>query len=102
MATSITIEVAYATAQRQLILSCEVAPGTSLRDAVRASGIAAHFPEIDIEHCDLGIFGKIAPADHPLVRDPFYADVRLWLLAIAVVTVVAGLLLLVRQLRNRG
>ena len=76
------IEVAYATPQQQLILECEVESGTNVRDAVRQSGIAQHFPQIDLENCELGVFGKAVPADYelsdgdrieiyrPLIADP--------------------------------
>lgn len=53
------IEVAYATAERQWLLSVAVAPGTSLREAVRLSGLAEQLPDVDLEACPLGIFGKI-------------------------------------------
>ena len=55
----IEIEVVYAAVDRQRLLSLAVAPGTSLRAAVLASGIAAQFPELDIAVCPLGIFGKV-------------------------------------------
>ena len=76
------VEIAYATPHKQKIIECEIEPGTSLRDAVKSSSILQHFPEIDVETCDLGIFGKaVAPkyelADgdrieiyRPLVADP--------------------------------
>ncbi|MCP4187927.1 MAG: RnfH family protein [Gammaproteobacteria bacterium] len=76
------VEVAYAMPQRQLILECEVDPDTSLRDAARQSGIDHHFPEIDLEGCRLGIFGKTVADDYtladgdrieiyrPLIADP--------------------------------
>ena len=76
------IEVAYATPAKQLILECRVEAGTSARDAVAISGINQHFPEIDLEHCELGVFGKVIPADYelqdgdrieiyrPLIADP--------------------------------
>lgn len=61
------IEVAYATPQKQLILECEVDAGSTPRDVVRLSGIEQHFPEIDVENCDLGVFGKLVPADYELI-----------------------------------
>ena len=76
------IEVAYATPARQKILECYVAKGTSPRDAVKQSGIIQFFPEIDVENCDLGVFGKIITPDYelregdrieiyrPLIADP--------------------------------
>lgn len=53
------IEVVYASVDRQVLLTVAVASGTSLRAAVQASGIAAHFPEADLADCPLGIFGKV-------------------------------------------
>lgn len=76
------IEVAYATPEKQIILEYEIDAGTAPRDAIRLSGIAEHFPEIDLEHCDLGVFGKTIAADYqlsdgdrieiyrPLIADP--------------------------------
>ena len=78
----IRIEVAYATPSKQVILELEIAAGTRPRDAVRASAITDHFPEIDPETCDIGVFGKLIPADYeltdgdrieiyrPLIADP--------------------------------
>lgn len=53
------VEVVYATAEQQWLLTLEVAPGTTLREAVRMSGIAEQVPGLDIEACPLGIFGKV-------------------------------------------
>ena len=76
------IEVAYATPFKQRIVECEIELGTSLRDAVKASSILQHFPEIEIETCDLGVFGKVVAAQYaltdgdrieiyrPLIADP--------------------------------
>lgn len=60
------IEVAYATPQKQIILECEVDKGTAPRQVVKISGIDQHFPEIDLENCDLGVFGKSVAADYEL------------------------------------
>lgn len=66
MKTKTMIEVAYATPQKQIILECEVDNGTTARQAVKVSGIDQHFPEIDLENCDLGVFGKPVTADYEL------------------------------------
>ena len=55
----VEIEVVYAAEDRQVLLAMAVAPGTSLRAAVQASGIAAQFPELNLADCPLGIFGKV-------------------------------------------
>lgn len=82
MADTIAIEVAYATLQKQKIISLEVVAGDSIRDAVKLSGMVEHFPEIDIETSDLGVFGKSVNDNYqleqgdrieiyrPLIADP--------------------------------
>ena len=82
MRSKTQIEVAYATPSKQLILECEIDAGTGAREAVKLSGITQHFPEIDIESCDIGVFGKAIAADYelqngdrieiyrPLIADP--------------------------------
>ena len=64
---TIEIEVAYAAPASQRIIAMRVAPGTSAWEALRQSGIAAQFPEIDLDTAAIGIFsrkldGKRAPA----------------------------------------
>lgn len=54
----IAIEVAYATPEKQRILTLTVEPGTSVMDAAKASGIDKEFPEIDWASAKMGIFGK--------------------------------------------
>lgn len=55
---SIHVEVAYALADRQKLLSLSVPDGTTARQAAERSGMAAHFPGLDLASCPLGIFGK--------------------------------------------
>ena len=76
------IEVAYATPDKQIIVECRIEPGTTPREAVRASGIDRHFPGLDLEKADLGVFGKVIADDYqleegdrieiyrPLIADP--------------------------------
>lgn len=54
----LTVEVAYALPDRQLIKTLQVASGCSALEAVRQSGIALDFPGIDIDVADMGIFSK--------------------------------------------
>lgn len=86
---NLTIEVAYATADRQRVVSLTVAPGTTLREAVRLSGITDAFPEIDAEQCPLGVWGTALDSDkvvcdgdrveiyRELIHDPREARMRL-------------------------
>jgi putative ubiquitin-RnfH superfamily antitoxin RatB of RatAB toxin-antitoxin module len=76
------IEIAYATPHKQLILEHEVEAGSLAREAVRSCGIDQHFPEIDLEVCDIGVYGKAVADDYqlndgdrieiyrPLIADP--------------------------------
>ncbi len=56
---TVRAEVAYATAAQQLVVSVEVAPLTSVQAAIRQSGILQRFPEIDLAHDPVGIFGEV-------------------------------------------
>lgn len=76
------VEVAYARADQQEILSVEVDNGATLRQAIERSGILNHFPEIDLAVNKVGVFGKLAKLDdavrawdrveiyRPLIADP--------------------------------
>ncbi|MBV1916094.1 MAG: RnfH family protein [Pseudomonadales bacterium] len=55
----IEIEVAYATPDKQLILTVSVAEDCSVYDAAVASGIDKKFPEINLESSKMGIFSKL-------------------------------------------
>ncbi len=77
-----TVEVAYALADEQVIFSLEVEEGVTLQQAVERSGIAERFPGIDLEKDRMGVFGKVAKRDRvllpgdrveiyrPLIADP--------------------------------
>ena len=62
----IAVEVAYALPEEQMVIPLVVAPGTTLIEAVVASHIADHFPQIDVSKDKMGIYGKIAPRDTAL------------------------------------
>ena len=62
----ITVEVAYALPQHQLIIPVQVLPETTAEAAIKASGIMAKFPEIDLTKNQIGIFGKLTKLDTPL------------------------------------
>lgn len=72
-AAMITVEVAYATPARQLIVPLVVPEGTTAYEAVQRSNIAAEFSEIDIDKDPMGIFsrpldgkGRPKPAEYQL------------------------------------
>ncbi|WP_092346817.1 MULTISPECIES: RnfH family protein [unclassified Pseudomonas] len=65
----IEIEVVYASAERQVLRTCMVQEGASVRAALAASGIADVFPELDLTTCPVGIFGKlVADPEHQVVQ----------------------------------
>lgn len=62
------VEVVYALAERQVLLSVDVEAGTTVRLAIEQSGIAGHFPGLDLEKSPVGIFGRRVKPE-TLVRD---------------------------------
>lgn len=57
------IEVCYARPDIIFLEALHLAPGATLEQAIRASGVLAHAPEIDLATCKVGIFGKLKPLD---------------------------------------
>jgi hypothetical protein len=68
MSDKINIEVVYALPEQQTLLRQPVAPGTTVSEAIQASGILQKYPDIDLMVNKLGIFGKLTKAD-AVVRD---------------------------------
>ena len=78
----ISIEVAYALHEKQLLLTLDVAPGTTLGEAITRSGIVDEFPDLVIDPARVGIFGNKARLEdelrsgdrveiyRPLIADP--------------------------------
>jgi len=79
---SINVEVAYALPEKQVILPVNVDVGTTIGGAIVQSGLMMEFPDLDIEHSEVGIFGKVMPMTtvlsdgdrvevyRPLIADP--------------------------------
>jgi hypothetical protein len=57
------VEVAYATPEKQKILSVRLMPGSTVQDALDASGIEKEFPGIDLANAKVGIFSEIVERD---------------------------------------
>lgn len=79
----ISVEVAYALPDKQMIIPLKVAEGTTVYDAVVESGITDHFDGIDLESDKMGIFGKavkdpktevLKPADRVEIYRPLLID----------------------------
>lgn len=69
------VAVAYATPSRQETIEVSVPPDATVEQVIRASGILARFPEIDLTRHRVGIFGEVArlqDAVHHLDRVEIY------------------------------
>ena len=58
----IHVEVAYATPEKQKIITVSVEAGSVMFDVAKQSGIHHLFPEIDLDYAIMGIFGQIESA----------------------------------------
>ena len=65
-ADAIHVEVAYATPQRQITKSLTLPDGSNVEHAIRASGLLDEFPEIDLAHQRVGVFGEFVRLDECL------------------------------------
>jgi len=76
------VEAVYALPEQQKLIRFTVAAGTSARQALRLSGLAEIFPQLDVEQCALGVFGREVDSEfvlrdgdrvevyRPLLNDP--------------------------------
>jgi len=55
----IAVEVAYALPAQQIIISLCVPPTSTVQTAIELSGILTQFPEINLNHNKVGIFGQL-------------------------------------------
>jgi putative ubiquitin-RnfH superfamily antitoxin RatB of RatAB toxin-antitoxin module len=76
------VQVCYATPQRQFLFEVSLAPGATVHQAIKASGLLEQAPEVDVSVCKVGIYGKLKSLDtevcdgdrveiyRPLIADP--------------------------------
>ena len=76
------VEVAYALPNKQSLISLEVEEGTTIKEAIEASGVLDTYNQIDLTRDKVGIFSKFARLDtvlrekdrieiyRPLIADP--------------------------------
>ena len=55
----ITVEIAYALPDEQVILSLEVDDNCTVEEVINRSGILENYPQINLETDKVGIFGKM-------------------------------------------
>lgn len=85
---AIAVELVYALPDTQEVVALRVAAGTTVREAIRLSGLSARYPQIDAEGVPVGIHGRAVARDaklqdgdrvevyRPLVADPKQARRR--------------------------
>ena len=76
------VEVAYALPDNQSLITLEVEEGTTIKEAIEASGVLDTYNQIDLTQDKIGIFSKFATLDtvlrekdrveiyRPLIADP--------------------------------
>lgn len=76
------VDVVYALPAKQEIVKVKLPAGSTLKQAVEASGLLARYPEIDLAKNKFGIFAKLSKLDsalrdrdrveiyRPLIADP--------------------------------
>ena len=57
--TMITVEVAFARPDKQILKQLSVPQGTTAMEAVKQSGILSDFPEIDADSDKMGVFSQV-------------------------------------------
>ena len=62
----LSVEVVFATADRQELLEVDLAPGATVADAIRESGIAKRFRDVDLDELPTGIWGRLVSRSQPV------------------------------------
>ena len=78
----ISVQVCYARSNLQVLRQVTLPAGATLRAAIEYCGIANEVPEIDLDNCRVGVFGKLKTFEtvlcdrdrveiyRPLIADP--------------------------------
>ncbi len=78
----ISVEVAYALPDQQVIAKLSVAADATIEEVIRSSGLLEQFPDIDLDRNKVGVFGKLGKLTdtlhagdrveiyRPLIADP--------------------------------
>jgi putative ubiquitin-RnfH superfamily antitoxin RatB of RatAB toxin-antitoxin module len=82
MAEMLNVEVCYALPEKQLLIKVKLPEGSTLQQALEASGVLEKNPEIDLKKNKFGVFAKLSKLDtvlrdkdrveiyRPLIADP--------------------------------
>lgn len=55
----LSVEIVYATEERQELITIQVDQGTTVADAIESSSIASLFPDEALAVCPVGIWGRL-------------------------------------------
>lgn len=78
----ILVQVCYMRPDRQILRELKVSSAATIRTAIEQSNVLGDAPEIDLENCKVGVYGKLKPLDsllrerdrveiyRPLIADP--------------------------------
>ena len=82
MAESIKVDVCYALADKQDVVTVTLPAGATVMTALEASGLLGKYPEIDVKKNKFGVWNKLSKVDNtlrdrdrveiyrPLIADP--------------------------------
>lgn len=82
MAETIQVEVVYAQPENQEVIKLALPPGSTVAQAIEASGLLTKHPDIDLAKNKLGVYAKLVKPDtalrdrdrveiyRPLIADP--------------------------------
>ena len=65
MAETLTIEIAYALPLKQELVHLQMPAGSTVQQAIEASGLKQKYPEIDLSKNKVGVLGKLSKLDAP-------------------------------------
>ena len=57
------IQLCYALPEQAVVIDLDIEVGCTLEQAIGQSGLLTQFPEIDLRHNKIGIYGKLKPLD---------------------------------------
>ncbi|MDT3735690.1 MAG: RnfH family protein [Denitratisoma sp.] len=63
---SLLIEIAFALPHRQELVHVQLPAGSTVQQAIEASGLMQKYSEIDLKRNKVGVFGKLSKLDAPL------------------------------------
>jgi putative ubiquitin-RnfH superfamily antitoxin RatB of RatAB toxin-antitoxin module len=65
-ATHIDVEVVFAAPQHAVAKTFRMALPATVGEVLRAAAASAEFAQIDVEHCAIGVFGRVVAPGQPL------------------------------------